>query len=513
MIHLSRPSAMPSALLPKDTATATATAPADPASFKVAIVGGGIGGLTTALSIARQSPHLQHITVYEQAPAYKEIGAGIGIGVNAARILRRLGVWDAANAISGERNGVHRSCRRYDTGEEIVAVGSMDEDGPEGVRQLSVHRAEILDVLYQELKRNYADRVTLETDMKAIRVEDHGDKVTIHFAHGSNAVTATANLVIACDGIHSAIRGQFAPDRPRYSGRIAYRGLLPLTPALRDSWPYPSYAVSWLGRDKHFLVFPISRNRTLNVVAFVTKPEAALGDDLRESWTSRAPRDELEREFHGWEPTVGRVIRDMEPQPGKWRINDRDLLEQWTYFDGKVVLAGDAAHAMLPHQGSGAGHAIEDAYILGLVLRDYFAAAATTTTTNPLKSYTALYQAVRRPRAQKAQITSREAGEVYEMQGRAFAGLDTYEAGLPVVREKLQSRMKWVWAHDLEADYVAARSVAGLGQSATDQATDPNHPFAMNGEVKNGEVNGAINGEVKHVHGHGQGISVMEVEA
>jgi salicylate hydroxylase len=194
--------------------------------------------------------------------------------------------------------------------------------------------------------------------------QDHGDEVTIHFAHESNATnaatdkptttaTATANLVIACDGIHSTIRSQFAPDQPRYSGRIAYRGLVPLSAALRDSWPYPSYAVSWLGRDKHFLVFPISRNRTLNVVAFVTKSEAEVQlGDLRESWTSRAPRDELEREYQGWEPTVGRVIRDMEAQPGKWRINDRDLLEQWTFFDGKVVLAGDAAHAMLPHQGT-----------------------------------------------------------------------------------------------------------------------------------------------------------------
>jgi salicylate hydroxylase len=160
---------MPSAILPEDTAPATTTT--DPATFKVAIIGGGIGGLTTALSIACQNPDIQHITVYEQAPAYKEIGAGIGIGVNAARILRKLGVYDAANAISGERNGVHRSCRRYDTGEEIVAVGSMDEDGPEGVRQLSVHRAEILDVLYQELRRNHAGRVTLETDMKAVKVE------------------------------------------------------------------------------------------------------------------------------------------------------------------------------------------------------------------------------------------------------------------------------------------------------------------------------------------------------
>ena len=155
--------------------------------------------------------------------------------------------------------------------------------------------------------------------------------------------------MIACDGIHSTIRSQFNVDKPRYSGRIAYRGLLPLS-AISANWPYPTYAVSWLAPDKHFLVFPISRNQTLNVVAFVTKPESELGA-LKESWTSSAPRVELEREYDGWEPTVGAVIREMEARPGKWRLNDRELLERWTYCDGKVVLAGDAAHAMLPHQG------------------------------------------------------------------------------------------------------------------------------------------------------------------
>jgi hypothetical protein len=116
------------------------------------------------------------------------------------------------------------------------------------------------------------------------------------------------------------------------------------------NWPLPSYAVSWLAPNKHFLVFPISRNRTLNVVAFVTRPKDQLGE-LKESWTSSAPREELEREYEGWDPTVQRIISCMEPRPGKWRLNDRELLKRWTYLDGKVVLLGDAAHAMLPHQG------------------------------------------------------------------------------------------------------------------------------------------------------------------
>ena len=97
-------------------------------------------------------------------------------------------------------------------------------------------------------------------------------------------------------------------------------------------------------------MFPISQNQTLNVVAFVTKPEEEL-EDLQESWTSSAPREDLEREYAGWDETVQSVIQSMEPRPGKWKLNDRDLLSQWCYMNGKVVLSGDAAHAMLPHQG------------------------------------------------------------------------------------------------------------------------------------------------------------------
>lgn len=109
-------------------------------------------------------------------------------------------------------------------------------------------------------------------------------------------------------------------------------------------------AVSWLAPDKHLLVFPISQNRLLNVVAFVTKSESELGG-LKESWKSSAPREDLEKEYKGWTENVQKIIHAMDPVVSKWKLNDRELLSQWCYMGGKVVLSGDAAHAMLPHQG------------------------------------------------------------------------------------------------------------------------------------------------------------------
>ncbi|KAJ5606680.1 hypothetical protein N7510_009461 [Penicillium lagena] len=421
-------------------------------TFHVAIIGGGIGGLAVALSIAKYSPTLAKITVYEQAPEYGEIGAGVGIGIQAGRVLRNLGVYEAVDAISGHRNGCHRSTRRYDNDDIIVDVLAANSDGlADGIGQLWVHRADFLEVLYNEIRKRGCAK--LETGKKAVKLEDCGSTVSIIFEDGSSSL---AHLVIACDGIHSTIRSQFAVDRPTYSGRIAYRGTLPFAGTeLAESWPYPSLTVSWLAPDKHFLVFPISKGRLLNVVGFVTKHEDEL-DGLKESWKSAAPREDLEQEYAGWTPKVQKIIRSMSPVVSKWKLNDRELLSDWCYMDGKVVLSGDAAHAMLPHQGSGAGHAIEDANVLGLAIRDFLRNPSAS-----LSTYMALYQAVRLPRAQKAQITSRQAGDVYEFQGPDFKGL-SFEECIPVAAEKLKDRMAWVWSGDLDKDYVAAKAKAGM---------------------------------------------------
>lgn len=140
----------------------------DDKKFHVVVIGGGIGGLTAALSLSHHCPGLS-ISIYEQAPEYKEIGAGIGISVNAARILHIIGVGKAANEISGDRDGIHRSNRRWDNGEEIITIAAMDETGNQGVRQLSVHRAELLEVLVQAVQKNRMAR--LFTNKKVVKIE------------------------------------------------------------------------------------------------------------------------------------------------------------------------------------------------------------------------------------------------------------------------------------------------------------------------------------------------------
>ncbi|KAK5196282.1 hypothetical protein LTS03_003964 [Exophiala xenobiotica] len=414
-------------------------------ALSVAVIGGGIGGLCTALSLHHHCGSALDIDVYEQAPQYKEIGAGVGIGFNASKLLNKIGLAETVSKIAGRRSGIWITFRKFDDGTDVVTVPSVDEDD---VKQLPVHRAEFLDLLVDTLKERNAAR--LHTNKRCRKLTEEGDQVLIEFEDGTKT---KANLVIGCDGIHSAVRAQFTRDNPEYSGRIAYRGLVPIS-EIEDWWGFETYSVTWLGKNRHFLCFPISQNQTLNIVAFVAEKEENLGD-LRESWTAVGKREDVFKAFEGFEEKVQRVIQLMPEQPSKWLINDRKPLDQWVYLGGKVVLLGDAAHAMTPHQGAGAGQAIEDGYILGRALQDYFGASPSSRE-DGLEPWMALYQSVRLPRAQKVQRTSRDAVEVYQAQADIMKDLP-FDQCVPEIHKRVINRMRWVWTDDIDAEYDDAR--------------------------------------------------------
>lgn len=237
-----------------------------------------------------------------------------------------------------------------------------------------------------------------------------------------------------------------------FSGVIAYRGVVPI--ASISEWPFPSYSVLWVAKHRHYLVFPISCNTQLNIVAFVTKGEEEVAD-VKESWTSVCDRKDVEEDYKGFDKYVQELISLMPERPSKWRINDRKPLDLWHYLDGKVCLLGDAAHAMTPHLGAGAGQSLEDGWVLGRALSEYCSDSS-----NPhfasLASTAQLYQKVRLPRAQKTQITSRAAGNTYELQTDDMID-KSFEECLPMIAERTRERMKWVWEEDLDAAYEKLR--------------------------------------------------------
>ncbi|KAH9811175.1 FAD binding domain [Teratosphaeria destructans] len=415
--------------------------------FKIAIVGGGIGGLFCSLAIhhhCTEAGTSVNIDVYEQASQYREIGAGIGVGINAARLYHKLGIGQKLNAIAGNGKGVWITFRRFDTSEEILTLPSDDNAA---IRQAPCARSELLDLLRETIESRRA--ATLHTKKTFKRVEDFGDRVRLHFADSS---IAEANIVIGCDGIHSAVRSQFVVDDPIFSGQIAYRGVIPTNSI--PSWPFKTYRVVWLAKHRHLLVSPITANNNLNIVAFVTKSEREVAD-VKESWTSTCERKDAIDDFADFDEPAQQVLRLLPEKPSKWKINDRLPLDQWHYMGGKVVMLGDAAHAMLPHLGAGAGQAVEDAWVLGRALQDFLAGAKNEHFAS-LEKTMQLYQDVRLPRAQKVQRTSRLAGDTYEFQAEDMKD-KTLEECIPIMAERTRERMKWVWEEDLDAAYEKAR--------------------------------------------------------
>ena len=426
--------------------------------FRIAIVGGGIGGLFTALCLNYYvRSHPIQIDVYEQAVKYKEIGAGVGLGVNAAKLFNEIGIGDAVGAIAGLREGTWISFRRFDDGGEVITV-PLPKTAP-GVKNLPVARSEFLDLLIGFVKERKA--ATLHTNKQCISVEESSTyEVTLTF---KGTTTATANLVIGADGIHSAIRAKFMTDAPVYGGMIAYRAVIPMS-ALPTEWPFPNYNISWMGKSRHFLIFPISANKELNIVAFVSKPESEV-EDTKESWTQVCAKEEVVKDFHGFDDYVQNIIKDMPDPSSKWRLNYREPLDQWSWMGGKVVMMGDAAHSMMPHQGAGAGQACEDSYVLARCMSDYFAASKEGTKVDGLQKWMQLYQDVRLPRAQKVARTSKEAGELYEMVNPELKDLPVEDCW-PKIADSLRERMQWVWTEDIIAAYERAKQERGMTATA-----------------------------------------------
>ena len=222
----------------------------------VAVVGGGIGGLFAANALMANGIS---VSVYEQAPALGEIGAGVYITPNAVRQLERVGLGPAVEKW-GARVGTNSHYFRHD-GAPIAPVQVTDLHGWNAV--YGMHRADLVDFLAANLPKDI-----IHCGHRATGFEQNGDKACVSFANGA---TVEADVVIAADGIHSELRPfVFPPSKPVFHGTISYRGLIPRE-RLPD-WPMDRWLM-WAGPSKHFLVFPVRHGTMINYVGFVPTDE------------------------------------------------------------------------------------------------------------------------------------------------------------------------------------------------------------------------------------------------
>ena len=309
----------------------------------VAIVGGGIGGLFAANALIA---HGLRVAVYEQAGALGEVGAGVYVTPNAVRHLERVGLGRAVEQW-GARVGPASHYFRHD-GTPIAPVQVCDASGWNA--SFGMHRADLVDFLAANLPAG-----TVHTGHRAVGFEQHADVARLVFANGASA---EADVVVAADGIHSELRPHvFPPSQPVFHGTISYRGLV--ARERLPHWPMDRWQM-WAGPSRHFLVFPVRHGTMVNYVGFVPTDEA-----MKESWSAPGDPDVLRREFEGWDPRIGDVLRQVD-QTFRWALYDREPLPTWS--KGRLTLLGDAAHPMLPHLGQGANQSIEDGMALATML-------------------------------------------------------------------------------------------------------------------------------------------------
>jgi len=372
----------------------------------VAIVGGGIGGLTLAASLMQQSISVQ---IFEQDTELREIGAGVAIGGNATRLLQRLGV-DLA-LVANMPPALEVRCWRDGRVLWSHPIGEWYRHEV-GAPFVTLHRGTLQRVLAAAVPAE-----CIQLNHRLVGLSDEPAGVRLHFAEGDDVV---AHIVVGVDGVYSTARRYVCGDVvPSHSGEIGFRGVIPA--AKSQDLLDPASLHIWCGPGTHAVCYGLDRGDLVNLLA-VYHPQRL------PSWTALSNRlpataDQALSIFeeYSWDRSILDLVRNIEGDMSFWALVELPRLPRWSR--GRVVLLGDAAHAPLPHQGQGAGLAIEDAYALGALLakgrlEDYGMAFAA-------------FENLRRRRAWMVQAYSRAAGRTYKFAGDAATRRDASWPSLP----------------------------------------------------------------------------------
>lgn len=431
--------------------------PSDSAKpFTIAVVGGGIGGLCFAIGLLK---HNVPFHIYEAAHAFAEIGAGVGFGPNARQAMTLI---DPRIKQGYER---YETTSHDEVTKDVFLQFRMGMDGKGGTKGLKagdmisapgrpgkgmsmIHRARFLDELVKLVPEE-----CVSFGKRVVAVEQVLGTVRLGFEDGS---VAEASAAVGCDGVRSHVRQSLfgkASDAT-FTGTYAYRGLLPMSKAIdlvgeKLARNFQAY----LGYGGHVLTMPVELGAVMNVVAFHTAADHTWED---QKWVLPMRQEEMDRDFADWGPDVRSILGLME-QPDIWALFDYGPIPH--LWQGHVCLLGDAAHASTPHQGSGAGMALEDGYVLLSLLGRVRAAGE-------LEMAFEVYDHVRRPRDMKLVETSRTCGEVYD-----FLGPETGD-DVRKIDDNLSRRYDWIWEEDVAGEGTRAMELFEILRSESVRKVD-----------------------------------------
>ncbi|KAF8217130.1 salicylate hydroxylase [Mycena galopus ATCC 62051] len=429
-----------------------------PKRLRVVICGAGIGGLTLAVALS-QYPDIE-VELYEAATTLTQVGAGVGIFPRPWKIIQLLGLEKdllETTELKPVQGPVPAFNWRKGDQQDGFAFATLVTNGS----LITLHRADFQGVLLKALPKSW--RVNCSKRLQTYTQQKSGPTELV-FEDGSRSF---CDVLVGADGLKSATRTRFLTERanwmqvrgrwkesadiesciePVWSGTIAYRALIPAErlKTVAPGHPVLTTPTQYLGKGGHIIAYPISHGKMINFVAFISRHDLE-NTKFDGPWVGSSDPSEFAAMFAHWEPEVQALIQCVD-QTLKWAIHTVKPLT--SFVSGHTVLIGDAAHAMTPYQGSGAGQAIEDAYILATVLGH----GRTTRENIPCALH--IFDEIRRPEAIRVAEASRLNGRYFSFE---IDGVDFDRYTGPQLWDKLQTVndaivKNWEWAWNTSVD-------------------------------------------------------------
>ncbi|KAI7471978.1 hypothetical protein KC351_g11871 [Hortaea werneckii] len=416
-------------------------------SSHIAIVGGGLCGLSLAIALkARAIP----FRIYETRSSFTELGAGINIGPNTLRTFQLIdpSLYQALEKIW---------CRNPPGQEDVwmqVRLGAPTDgyDDAHLVTDLMAPPTGNVTVQRNALLQILAERAGQENavfDKKFVnyRHDEDGHGVILSFADGTEE---KASAIIACDGIHSAVRqAMMGPNDPatyaQYAGVGVYRGMVATEDMSAAIGPQMARTSQlFLGPGAYVIMYPVDYGKKVNIGLW---PWRKGPWEDKQNWTQAGQRQAMHEDFKSWGGTTHKIMDLMDDPP--FFATHYHSIHPTSYHDMRACLIGDAAHAMTPHQGAGAGQAMEDAFVMAEVLG---CVDRECPTSQQIEAAFAAFEAVRRPRAEKVLKTSQDVMSFWTGLYERPLGGETLQQFV----EDANQRFHWIWHNDIARQGVDA---------------------------------------------------------
>lgn len=409
-----------------------------PSNLKIIIVGAGIGGLSAAIGLRRNG---HEVYLYEQSAFASEVGAAVHLSPNSNGILRRWGIY----AEEFGANPMNRLIELHQNGKIIRDIDLTEPNKRWQHPWHLVHRGNLHERLKKlaTSKKGVGIPAQLHTSSKVMNVDTAQGLVTL-----TNGETVAGDVIIGADGIYSVTRKYIKDAKLFSSGKAAFRFLIPRNVAESDPITAPlvehhNTLRLWFGDDRRIVMYPCNNNELLNFVCI--HPDTESHATKTDEWNKQGSVEQVPKVFEAFDPAVKALIAKVDPSTLKvWQLLDMEKMP--TLTKGKMVLLGDAGHPFTPHQGQGAGQAIEDAVALTTVFPK-------GTKPSEVFERLKLYEVIRYERAHTIQNYSRLAGSDW-INGKPqvkMTKFTNYNFGHDEIDHSRNIFNRWLWSKNPNA--------------------------------------------------------------